>query len=343
MFRVIDASLNRASEGLRFLEDASRFLLNDTALTEKLKKLRHTLVIGEWNFQKSMIQSRNSQGDVGANLDVDGGKNKKDIPSAIVANSRRVQEALRTLEEMAKIEGGKLTGSAEKYQQARFDIYAIEKELVARLLRQDKARRITGLYAIIDTRALKGRNHLEMAHQIIRGGARIIQLRDKTTIKKNLLPIAQELKNICAENNVLFIMNDALDIALAVGADGLHIGQEDLPVNIARKLTPIDMLIGCSVDNAAQAQKAIADGADYVAVGAIFPTPTKDTTVVGPDVLQQVRQSTSAPLVAIGGITENNLVEVKKARADSIAVISAILNTDSPEKSTREIIKMFEV
>jgi len=343
MFRVIDASLNRAAEGLRFLEDTTRFLLNDTALTEKLKTLRHTLVIGEWNFQKSMIQSRNSQGDVGAYLDVDGGQIKKDIPSAIVANSRRVQEALRTLEEMAKIAGEKLPVSAEKYQQARFEIYTVEKELVARCLRQDKVRRIAGLYAIIDTQVLKGRNHLEMANQIIRGGARIIQLRDKITIKKNLLLIAQELKNICAENNVLFIMNDALDIALAVGADGLHLGQEDLPVNIARKLSPIDMLIGCSVDNATQAKKAVADGADYVAVGAIFPTPTKDTTVVGLEVLRQVKQSTSAPLVAIGGITNNNLAEVKKAGADSIAIISAILNADSPEKSTREIIKIFEV
>ena len=148
MFRVIDASLNRAAEGLRFLEDTARFLLNDTALTEKLKTLRHTLVIGEWNFQKCLIQSRNSQGDVGANLEVDGGKNKKDMPSAIVANSRRVQEALRTLEEMAKIAGENLPVSAEKYQQARFEIYTIEKELLARFLRQDKAKRITGLYPL---------------------------------------------------------------------------------------------------------------------------------------------------------------------------------------------------
>jgi thiamine-phosphate pyrophosphorylase len=343
IYRVIDASLNRAAEGLRFLEDAARFLLNDTALTEKLKTLRHNLVIGEWDFQKCLIQSRDSQGDVGANLEVKGSKDKKDMPSAIVANSRRVQEALRTLEETAKIAGEKLPVSAEKYQQARFEIYTIEKELLARFLRQDKARRVTGLYAIIDTQALKGRSHLEMTKQIIRGGAKIIQLRDKITIKKNLLPIAQELKNICTENNVLFIMNDALDIALAVGADGLHIGQEDLPVSVARKLAPIDMLIGCSVDNAAQAQKAIADGADYVAVGAIFSTPTKDTTVVGLDALRQVKQSTSVPLVAIGGITKNNLAEVKKAGADSIAIISAILNADSPEKSTREIIKLFEV
>jgi len=343
MFRVIDASLNRAAEGLRFLEDTARFLLNDTVLTEKLKALRHALVIGEWDFQKCLIQSRNSQEDVGANLEVAGSKEKKDMPSAIIANSRRVQEALRTLEETAKIVGERLPVNAGKYQQARFEIYNIEKELIARFLRQDKTRFVTGLYAIIDTQVLKGQSHLEMTNQIIHGGAKIIQLRDKITDKKNLLPIAQALKTLCAENNVLFIINDALDIALAVEADGLHVGQEDLPVSIARKLIPVDMLIGCSVDNAVQAQKAITDGADYIAVGAVFPTPTKETRVVGLDTLRQIKQSTSAPVVAIGGITKNNLTEVKRAGADSIAIISAILNADSPEKSTRDIIKMFEV
>ena len=129
-------------------------------------------------------------------------------------------------------------------------MYTIEKLLLSRLLRQDKAKLITGLYAVIDTEALKGRSHLEITRQVIQGGAKIIQLRDKITIKKDLLPIAQTLKNLCAEKGVLFIMNDNLDIALAVGADGLHIGQEDLPVSIARKLAPIDMLIGCSVFNA---------------------------------------------------------------------------------------------
>ena len=137
-------------------------------------------------------------------------------------------------------------------------------------------------------------------------------------------------------------MNDNLDIALAVGADGLHIGQEDLPVSVARKLTPIDMLIGCSVFNAKQAQQAVTDGADYVAVGAIFPTPSKDAVVVGLEPLRQIKQAVSVPVVAIGGININNVVEVKKAGADSIAVIGAILGTDSPEKAARELIKNFE-
>ena len=340
--RIIDASLNRAAEGLRFLEDSARFLLNDIALTEQLKALRHTLITSDLPFQKRLIQSRDSQGDVGANLNVESSKNKKSLSSAIVANSRRVQEALRTLEEMAKVTGEVSLVSSEKFQQARFEIYTLEKCLLSRLLRQDKARLINSLYAVIDTRALKGRSHLEIARQIIRGGAKIIQLRDKTTAKKELLAMAQSLKNLCKEKGALFIMNDTLDIALAVGADGLHIGQEDLPVNVARKLAPMDMLIGCSVFNAEQAQQAVADGADYVAVGAIFPTPTKDIVVVGLESLCKVKQAVSVPVVAIGGININNVVEVKKAGADSVAVIGAILGADSPEKAARKIINNFE-
>ena len=340
--RVIDASLNRAAEGLRFLEDSARFVLNDKALTEQLKALRHIIISGDWPFHKQLIQSRDSQRDVGAVLEVDGSKNKKSLPSAIVANSRRVQEALRTLEEIAKIEGTVIPVSSEKLQQARFNMYIIEKNLLSLLMRHDKAKLIKGLYAVIDTNSLKGRDHLEITKKVIRGGVKIIQLRDKTTSKKDLLPLVQDLKNLCTEKGVLFIMNDNLDLALAVNADGLHIGQEDLPVSTARKLAPVDMLIGCSVFNVEQAQKAVTDGADYLGVGAIFPTLRKDTVVVGLEPLRQIKKTVSVPLVAIGGITINNAAEVRRAGADAIAVIGAILGNASPEKATRELIRKFE-
>jgi thiamine-phosphate pyrophosphorylase len=340
--RVIDASLNRAAEGLRFLEDSARFILNDKETTKQLKALRHLIISSDWLFQKQLVQSRDSQRDVGADLDVKGSQDKKSLSSAIVANGRRVQEALRTLEEVAKIEGEVLPVSSAQYQKARFKMYTIEKLLLSRLLRQDKAKLITGLYAIIDTQTLQGRSHLEITGQVIRGGAKIIQLRDKTTTKKDLLPIAQSLKNLCTERGALFIMNDNLDIALAVGADGLHVGQEDLPVKVARKLAPIDMLIGCSVSNAEQAQQAVTDGADYVAVGAIYPTPSKETVVLGLKPLKAIKKAVTVPVVAIGGINLNNAVAVKRAGADAIAVIGAILGTDSPEKAARKLIKKFE-
>ena len=341
--RIIDASVNRAAEGLRFLEDTARFLLNETELTNRLKTIRHLIITSDWPFQQQLLESRDSGGDVGAQLEVEGGQDKKSLSSAIVANSRRVQEALRTLEETAKIEGITIPVASALFQQARFEMYTLEKNLLARLLRQDKASRVKGLYAVIDTGSLKGGIHLEVTRQVIKGGAKIIQLRDKTTAKKDLLPVAQAMQNLCAEMGALFIMNDNLDIALAVKADGLHIGQEDLPVSIARKLAPIDMLIGCSVFTLQEAQKAIADGADYLGVGAIFPTPSKyNADVIGLEPLRQIKQAVAVPVVAIGGININNIIEVKKAGADSFAVIGALLGADSPEKAARTIIKSFE-
>ena len=342
--RIIDASLNRAAEGLRFLEDVARFILNDTVLTEQLKTIRHALVTSDWPFQNKLIQSRDSEGDVGANLKTtssDIGKTK-DLPLAIVANSRRVQEALRTLEELAKVSGDTLPLSADKLQQDRFALYTIEKNLITRLLRQDKSKRIKGLYGIVDIQALQGRNHLDMGRQIIKGGASIIQLRDKSAERKKLLVIAQELKDLCVASNVLFIVNDHLDVALAIGSDGLHVGQEDMPVSIVRKLAPMDMLVGCSVSAPEQAQKAVADGADYVAVGAIFETSTKEVTTVGLERLRLVREAVSVPVIAIGGINAENAARVKRAGANSIAVISAILGAESPETAAGEIIKNFE-
>jgi thiamine-phosphate pyrophosphorylase len=341
--RIIDASVNRAAEGLRFLEDTARFLLNDTGLTTQLKTIRHVIISSDWPFQKQLIQSRDALGDVGAQLEVEGGRDKKNLASAIVANSRRVQEALRTLEETAKIEGETLPVGSAQFQQARFEMYTIEKNLLSCLLRQDKAKLIKGLYAVIDTQSLKGRSHLEVTRQVIKGGAKIIQLRDKTTLKKELLAIAQGMQDLCTEQDALFIMNDNLDIALAVKADGLHIGQEDLPVSVARKLAPMDMLIGCSASNVREAQQAVTDGADYLGVGAIFQTPSKENAnIIGLEPLRQIRQAISVPVVAIGGININNVIEVKKAGADSFAVIGALLGADAPEKAARAIIKSFE-
>jgi thiamine-phosphate pyrophosphorylase len=214
--------------------------------------------------------------------------------------------------------------------------------LLSRLLRRDKTKHIAGLYVIIDAQALKGRSHLEVASQVISGGAKIIQLRDKLLSKGELLAIAHQLRNLCAEHNVLFIINDYLDIALATEADGLHLGQNDLPIKVARQLLPIDKILGGSVTTEDQAITTEAEGADYIAVGAIYPTTYKETaTVLSIERLRQVRQATSLPLVAIGGINRDNAAEVMAAGANSVAVISAVLEAESPKEATRQIIDSF--
>jgi len=342
--RIIDANLNRIGEGLRLLEEIARLLLNDTALTQQLKNMRHELLRGDWSFHQQLLRSRDSEEDVGVNLEVPGEEKQRALPTTVMANARRVQESLRTLEELAKVPGMSSELDSEQFKQARFSLYTIEQDLLARLMRQDKTERLRGLYVIIDTDALKGRSHVEVTTEVIRGGARIIQLRDKTMYKKELLSIAQEIRTLCTEQNVLFIMNDYLDIALAAEADGLHVGQKDLPVKVARELLPVDMILGCSVTTLEQAVSAEADGADHIAVGSIYPTPTKETAkVVGLETLRQVRQKTPLPLVAIGGITRDSIAEIRAAGADSAAVISAVLGANSPEEAAREIVDRFEI
>jgi len=341
--RIIDANLNRIGEGLRLLEDIARLLLDDAALTQQLKTMRHELIRGNLPFHQQLLQARNSAGDIGINIEAAGEEKQRELPIIAVANSRRVQESLRTLEELAKIPGTTPELDSEKFKQARFNLYTIEQTLLSRLLRKDKIKHISGLYVIIDTQALKGRSHIEAASQVISGGAKTIQLRDKLHSKKELLPIAQQLMELCAEHNVLFIVNDYLDIALAAEADGLHLGHDDLPIEAARKLLPLDKILGCSTTTVDQAITAESEGADYIAVGSIYPTPSKETAeVVGLDRLRQIRQAVTSPLVAIGGITRDNAAEVMAAGADAVAVISAVLQAEDAEKATRQIIDRLE-
>jgi len=301
--------------------------------------MRHELLRSDWTFNQQLLQARNSAGDVGVDIEVPGEEKQRELPTMVVANARRAQESLRTLEELSKLPGMTAKLDPEKFKQARFKLYTIERNLLSKLLRRDKTKRIAGLYVIIDTQALKGRSHLEVTSQVISGGAKIIQLRDKLLSKKELLAIAHQLRSLCAEQNVLFIINDYLDIALATEADGLHLGQNDLPIKVAHQLLPIDKILGGSVTTEDQAITAEAEGADYIAVGSIYPTTYKKTaTVVGVERLRQVRQATSLPLVAIGGINKDNAAEVIAAGANSVAVISAVLEAESPEEAARQII-----
>ncbi len=276
VIRIIDANFNRLAEGLRILEEAARMILDDTELTQQLKTLRHNLIRSDLPFNMEMIRSRDSAGDVGAALEVSGEEKRKELPLIIIANSRRAQESLRVLEDMAKVPEIAPKLDSEKYKKARFELYTLEQKLVSKLMRQEKIKKVSGLYVIIDTQALHGRSHIEAARQLIQAGVKIIQLRDKTTPKKQLLPIAEALQELCRQNDVLFIINDYLDLALAIEADGLHIGQDDLPVEVARKLLPVDKVLGCSVATVTEARSAEAAGADYIGVGCIYPTSSKD-------------------------------------------------------------------
>jgi thiamine-phosphate pyrophosphorylase len=192
------------------------------------------------------------------------------------------------------------------------------------------------LYAILDRSVAGGRGLPELLEAILKGGARLVQLREKTLPLVELLPLAQRLARQCRKAGALFIVNDRADLALAAGADGLHVGQEDLPAGRARALLRSGMILGVSTHDPEQARRAVADGADYVAVGAIFPTTTKPSfELVGPELIRRVRSLIPVPLVGIGGITADNAATVLAAGADAVAVISALCGAPDPEAATR--------
>lgn len=339
--RIIDANCNRISEGLRFLEDIARFLLNDAALSQQLKAMRHSLVKSLGKFGADLLSERNSEADVGVNIK--SASQRQDLLSLVTANAKRVEEALRALEELAKLPEISPVLQSKDFEQARFNLYTLERELSSKVLRQHKIRHLTGLYVIIDTQTLGLKDEVDAASKAIRGGAKTIQLRDKHHSKSELLTIAQKMKDLCYKSDTLFIINDHLDIALAANADGLHIGQTDLPLSVVRKELPIDRIVGCSTATLDQALKAEAEGADYIAVGSIFPSPTKgDATVIGTEGLRQLKQAISIPVVAIGGINKDNIVEVIAAGADSAVVISAVLSQENIEQATRQLVTEIE-
>ena len=339
--RIIDANCNRIGEGLRFLEDIARFLLNDAALSQQLKAMRHSLVRSLSEFGIGLLSERNSEGDVGVNIE--SVSQRQDLPSLVTANAKRVEEGLRVIEELAKLPKISPVLHSKDFERARFNFYTLERSLLSKVLRQQKITRLTGLYVIIDTELLGLKDEVKAASKAIRGGARIIQLRDKHHSKGELLAVAQKLKDLCHKSDALLIINDHLDIALAAGADGLHIGQTDLPLSVVRRELPIDKIVGCSTTTLAQAQEAEAEGADYIAVGSIFPSPTKgSTTVVGLEGLRQIRHGISIPLVAIGGINKDNIAQVMAAGADSAAVISAVLAQQNVKTATRQLVREIE-
>ena len=202
---------------------------------------------------------------------------------------------------------------------------------------------IHGLYVIIDPDACAGRDAVGVARLALEGGASMLQWRDKRRDKGDQLPNARAVRELCREREELFIANDHVDLALALDADGVHLGQRDLPVSAARKLAPPGFIVGVSTNNVGEARQASAGGASYVAVGSIFPTGTKDLTrPASLERLREVEAAADLPVVAIGGINAGNIDEVLAAGADAVAVISAVCAADDVRAAAQELAARFE-
>jgi thiamine-phosphate pyrophosphorylase len=198
----------------------------------------------------------------------------------------------------------------------------------------------TPLYVILDRGAAGDRNLAPLLEAVLEGGCRVVQLREKTMPLGDLYPVARALRKRCREAGCLFIVNDRVDLALAVEADGVHVGQDDLPAREARRLLSPGMILGVSTHDENQARLARDDGADYVAVGSMFPTGSKaGFRLVGPDLVRRVRPEIRVPLVAIGGVTTDNVAEVIRAGADAVAVISAVCAAPDPAAAVRAFLE----
>ena len=215
---------------------------------------------------------------------------------------------------------------------------------VAAELRAGIASKLRGIYVIVDPEATGDRDVIEIAMAALQGGVTVVQLRDKTRDKGEVIPIARELLDLCNQHDALFIMNDDADVAIASGAHGLHVGQTDLPVGEARKSLALNQIVGRSNNGLEQVMDSQQQGADYLAVGAVYATTTmgkSGRSAVGPETIRKVREAADQPIVAIGGIDESNIVEVVQAGAESICVVSAITMADNPEAAASKLVGLF--
>ena len=197
---------------------------------------------------------------------------------------------------------------------------------------------------ITDRELRRGLSHVDIAAQAVEGGASMIQLRDKVAGPRQLLREARQIAQLCRERGVCFIVNDRLDLALAVDADGVHLGQDDLPPRNARALLGASRNLGVSTHSLEQALRAAEQGADYVGIGPIFATATKATGYepVGCDTIRQLRARIDIPIVAIGGIKLSNVGEVIQSGAAGVAVISEIVGVDDITAATRAFMTAIE-
>jgi thiamine-phosphate pyrophosphorylase len=249
----------------------------------------------------------------------------------------RLREGLKFVAQTAR------PGLTESLKLTRGALHTLDSAVAGGLRRLGDRRPIGGLYVIVDPEHCRGRDPLIVASQALDGGAAMIQWRDKIRDKGDQLPVVLALRDLCARYLAYFIVNDHVDLALASGADGVHLGQHDLSVDAVRKLVSADFLVGCSTNSADEARQAERDGADYVAVGSVFPTASKaNIRLASPATVREVSDAVAVPVVAIGGITAQNLDEVINAGARGAAVIGAVCEADDIRGAARTLSKRFE-
>jgi thiamine-phosphate pyrophosphorylase len=319
LYRILDANLDRAREGLRVIEEWCRFGLNQASLTAECKQLRQTLAL--WHTAE-IWASRDTSSDPGTDLTHPQEERRSDMTQVLRVNFCRVEEALRVLEEYGKLHQPQMAADCK---QMRYQVYILETNLIG----QQRHQRLERSHLYLVTSPVE--NLFATVESALQGGVPLVQYRDKDADDSTRLYNAKRLKDLCQQYNALFLMNDRVDIAIAVDADGVHLGQQDLPIAAARQLLGSQKIIGRSTTNPDEMQRAIAEGADYIGVGPVHETPTKaGKAAAGLEYVRYAATHATVPWFAIGGIDTENLQPILDAGATRVAVVRAIMASEHP-------------
>ncbi|AQQ72305.1 Thiamine-phosphate synthase [Limihaloglobus sulfuriphilus] len=341
LWRIIDANFNRAREGLRVMEEYARFAAESVPLTQRIKSLRHRLcAVIEKHPRDVLLNARDTDGDIGAGAVNESQISRGSSEDMFIAAARRVPEALRAITEAFKTID---PASASEIEGLRFEAYKLEKEICLSIYAAGKFSRVR-LYVLADPSLT---NDLErFVKQCIAGGADCIQLRAKGFSDKCLCEMAASVADICRDAGVLSIINDRADIALTAGADGVHLGLDDMSVSHVRKLSYRPLIVGVTTHNEDELDAAVNAGADYVGLGPAFKTSTKPQ--LQPAGLDYIRlaitklKGSGIGHTAIGGITGDNINRLIDIGVKTAAVCGCLYSCDSPKTLCTEFKSLLE-
>jgi thiamine-phosphate pyrophosphorylase len=340
LYRILDANLDRAREGLRIIEEWCRFGLNRSDWTEDCKALRQA--IGGWH-REELRAARNTPEDVGTHLSHPQEEQRDGIGAVLQANFCRIQEALRVLEEYGKLYDAELSSSCK---QMRYQVYSLESQVMGQQILnqpqgQDRLSRLHQAKLYLVTSPVE--NILAIVEAALQGGLTLVQYREKEANDQVRLETALALKALCHRYGALFLVNDRVDLALAVDADGVHLGQQDMPIALARQLLGPGKIVGKSTTSPEEMALALSENPDYIGVGPVFETPTKPgKAAAGHDYVRYAAEHATVPWYAIGSVDAQNLRGVLDAGATRVAVVRSIMQAEQPTVATQELLAQFD-
>ena len=341
IWRTLDASANRSAEAVRVLEDILRFCLNDAFLSQEAKAIRHELAVifAQEDFQ-ARIQLRDVLRDVGASSTASKSPPRTELRHVFAANAARASQSIRSLEECSRVVMPRATTG---FEQLRYRIYTLEKAAMT-IIRSQKMFADIRLCVLLDVDQTQA-EFKTLVGQLLDAGVRMIQLRDKKASTALLCEradvILQQVRQhaeMKTGKRCLVLINDRADVAVAVNADGVHLGETDLPVNLARKVCGHEFIIGRTAHSIDEARQAVREGVDYLGVGPCYPSTTKQFEYFASDAfLRDVSKEIQLPIFGIGGIASDNIDRLIHLGVTRVAIASSITGAADPGEECRLI------